>query len=383
MTQMESLFKNFRTKTMAALLVMVFLFPGRVGADGIDSLGEIYRWTGYGTYLSFASPSGNPSNMVVSGMPPGAVIQQAYLWAYQGEGSGNSNFDTDFNGSTVTGAMIGTTTCPGGCWHMEQVRWDVTALVSGANTSYTIDNHANVYNGFQLTLVFVDPAATCRTTVIIADGNNPWHYNSAFSSTPLTLDWSAESNPVDNPPQLKATWGGTTGGLDDPSDTDYNRVLADDLVTDLWASPFPAWDNDDGDSVDVDTYDLSGAVVPGQTHINVSTGGEDEGTGHWGTFALATTACESMTIVKSINKTTFSFGETVTYCLAWEAVGGGGSRPVSVWDTLDPVLTYIGSDAPGVMAPSGNGDFVSWDLGSQSGGATGTVCVWAEITTMP
>ena len=78
------------------------------------------------------------------------------------------------------------------------------------------------------------------------------------------------------------------------------------------------------------------------------------------------------------NKNIFSFGETVTYCIQW-SVPAGGSQVVTITDPIDPVMTYVGSDTGG----SHSAGTVTWSLGSQSAGSSGTVCTWAEITSMP
>lgn len=84
-------------------------------------------------------------------------------------------------------------------------------------------------------------------------------------------------------------------------------------------------------------------------------------------------------LTKSINKNVFTFGDTVTYCMAWSNTG---TAPVAVtiWDTLAAVLTYIGSDNGGSPAA---GNLVVWNLGTQPANSSGTVCVWARITAYP
>lgn len=87
----------------------------------------------------------------------------------------------------------------------------------------------------------------------------------------------------------------------------------------------------------------------------------------------------TLSVVKSINKTVFTFGETVTYCFAWSNTGTAAVN-VTLWDTLAPILTYVGSDhAPSSMV----GNYLTWNLGTQAANSSGTVCVYAKITAYP
>jgi uncharacterized repeat protein (TIGR01451 family) len=87
----------------------------------------------------------------------------------------------------------------------------------------------------------------------------------------------------------------------------------------------------------------------------------------------------TLSVVKSINKNVFTFGETVTYCFAWSNTGTAAVN-VTIWDTLNSVLTYVGSD----HAPTSvSGNFLLWDLGTQAANTSGSVCVYARISAYP
>ena len=86
----------------------------------------------------------------------------------------------------------------------------------------------------------------------------------------------------------------------------------------------------------------------------------------------------TVTLVKSINKSVFSFGETVTYCLAWSNTGTAAVN-IQIYDTVPYVLTYVGSDNGGSLA----GGVVTWNLGSQAANTSGSVCFWGKITSYP
>jgi uncharacterized repeat protein (TIGR01451 family) len=87
----------------------------------------------------------------------------------------------------------------------------------------------------------------------------------------------------------------------------------------------------------------------------------------------------SLSTVKSVNKGVFTFGETVTYCIAWNLTGTAGINVV-ITDPFDPILTFIGADHGGVFTPPNT---VTWNLGPQPPNSSGTVCFWAQISAYP
>jgi uncharacterized repeat protein (TIGR01451 family) len=90
----------------------------------------------------------------------------------------------------------------------------------------------------------------------------------------------------------------------------------------------------------------------------------------------------NISLLKSVSKTAYSVGETVTYCIAWSSTGSSPAN-VQIWDTLSPVLSYIGSSNAGSLQVVGGTNIVVWNLGSQAPGASGTVCVWATLAAYP
>jgi uncharacterized repeat protein (TIGR01451 family) len=89
-----------------------------------------------------------------------------------------------------------------------------------------------------------------------------------------------------------------------------------------------------------------------------------------------------VSLVKSVNQGTFVLGQTATYCFTWASTGSDPANVV-IWDTLHPILTYIGSTAPGSLQVLGGNNVVVWNLGSQAPGANGSVCVWARVDAYP
>lgn len=86
----------------------------------------------------------------------------------------------------------------------------------------------------------------------------------------------------------------------------------------------------------------------------------------------------NVSLVKSIAQTVYSFGDTVTYCIAWSNTGTAAVNMV-ITDPYDPILTFIGADNGG----TNSGHTMTWNLGSQPANSSGTVCFWAQITAYP
>ncbi|MDQ3110558.1 MAG: PKD domain-containing protein [Bacteroidota bacterium] len=157
--------------------------------NGNGTLGNIYSLTACGLNFSQASqrlgrrfsPQGilQPAPFTITGIPVGAVIQKAYLWA---EGSGNGAAQT----ATVNGplgitnypmAIVGSG--PDKCWNYAgsyTYRADVTASVNG-NGTYNVSGiltnpptAGNDMDGATLFVVWTDPTQTYNGTIQIDDG---------------------------------------------------------------------------------------------------------------------------------------------------------------------------------------------------------------------
>ncbi|MEO5642075.1 MAG: PKD domain-containing protein [Bacteroidia bacterium] len=157
--------------------------------NGNGTLGNIYSMTACGLNFSQASqrlgrrftPQGvlQPAPFAITGIPAGAVILKAYLWA---EGSGNGAAQT----ATVNGplgitnypmAIVGQG--PDKCWGYSgsyTYRADVTASVNG-NGTYNVSGiltnpptAGNDMDGATLLVVWTDPTQTYNGTIQIDDG---------------------------------------------------------------------------------------------------------------------------------------------------------------------------------------------------------------------
>jgi uncharacterized repeat protein (TIGR01451 family) len=85
-----------------------------------------------------------------------------------------------------------------------------------------------------------------------------------------------------------------------------------------------------------------------------------------------------MALTKTVDRARAVVGDTITYCLHWSN-DSSSAQPIVLWDTLHPVLSYVGADP----APAVSGSYLRWDLGAVAAGASGQICFWARITGYP
>ena len=148
--------------------------------DGSGTLGMSYNQTLCGLNFVQSSvmtttrytPSGTglPVNLSIAGIPACAVIQQAYLYWIASTTTNDAVFTV--NGTPGTGVLIGTG--PDKCWQLggtSHFRANVTTLVAGnGNYSVNLNTGASSTDGVTLIVIYTDPAATYRGTMILHDG---------------------------------------------------------------------------------------------------------------------------------------------------------------------------------------------------------------------
>lgn len=83
-------------------------------------------------------------------------------------------------------------------------------------------------------------------------------------------------------------------------------------------------------------------------------------------------------LTKTVDRTTVMLGDTLTYCLYWNN-DSASSQHLVLWDTLNPVLSYVGSSP----AASQSGQLLIWDFGMIAPGASASVCFGAKVVGLP
>ena len=173
---------------MQRLFIYCFLLllPLSGFANGNDSLANSYNFTDCGVnYLAVShvlgkrfTPAGlnQPAAYVISGLPPCAKIEKAFLYA---DASGNGDPQT----VVVTGPELAPSfpmtiigTAPDKCWGYSKTvsyRADITPVVTGNGTYYingfSTDNTTDI-DGATILVIYSDPTAPWRGTVLIDDG---------------------------------------------------------------------------------------------------------------------------------------------------------------------------------------------------------------------
>ena len=164
--------------------------PAPTPQNGNGTLGQVYTNTACGLDYAIASrvlgqrfsPQGvlQPAAFSITGIPAGACILKAYLWA-EGSGDGSAQTATIVNPSSVTSnypmAVVGQG--PDKCWGYAgsyTYRADVTAAISG-NGNYNISGimtnpptSGNDMDGATMMVIWSNASQTWRGTVRVDDG---------------------------------------------------------------------------------------------------------------------------------------------------------------------------------------------------------------------
>jgi uncharacterized repeat protein (TIGR01451 family) len=84
-------------------------------------------------------------------------------------------------------------------------------------------------------------------------------------------------------------------------------------------------------------------------------------------------------ITKTSNVAQANLGDTITYTISWTNYSSSNQNMV-IWDTISPYLTFQGASP---AYSSYVGGLMLWNLGSVASGATGTIQIWATVTSYP
>lgn len=170
--------------------ISIFFYSGSCFADGNGTLGNVLDLIKCGLNYTSASqrlgqrfsPAGvaQPAGFVISGIPPCANIEKAYLWA-EGSGDGTAQTATiDGPSGTQNFPMSIVGQGPDKCWSYvgsSTYRADVTSVVTG-NGTYNISglltnppNTSNDMDGATLMVIYSDPTVAYQGRIVIADGS--------------------------------------------------------------------------------------------------------------------------------------------------------------------------------------------------------------------
>jgi len=98
------------------------------------------------------------------------------------------------------------------------------------------------------------------------------------------------------------------------------------------------------------------------------------------TFTPAPTATPTprMPLVKTVDRSVATLGDTLTYCVAWSN-DSAVAQPMVITDALATALVFVG----GAPAPLQSGQLLTWNLGMVAPGSSGQVCFGARVAGYP
>jgi len=94
---------------------------------------------------------------------------------------------------------------------------------------------------------------------------------------------------------------------------------------------------------------------------------------------FTSTATPVMHIIKTVNVGIATFGDVITYTLAYNNPGTVAANPVCIYDAVPAQITYINSS----VVPTTGAPNLSWCVGNVIAGGNGTITWWGKITSYP
>jgi len=365
---------------LLALLVFALFGANHASAQAIT---RFTRDTGHINFVSTggslrtqpnATEGGNPclvaasSSQNLSGIPLGTTIRNAYLY-WGGSGTTNDSVVT-FNGTTVNATRTFSRTVP---FNSSNHGYfgdfaDVTSIVAATrNGTYTLSNltvntgnpwcgNSLVAGGWSLFVIYESASERLRA-INVFDGMD-YFYGSALTTTPdgfrvpaSNIDGRLGVFTLDGDPGNSTAIGAFSESLR------YNGSALDDGLQP--AGSVPAVQQFDGTintqtiltsyGIDVDQYDISGLLTPGQTSgtIQYSAGGDVVVL-----MAQVVSATSDPAVDLTITKThsgTFVSGGTGAYTITVSNAAGmeREDNTVTVTDTLPAGLTFNAASGTG------------------------------------
>lgn len=264
-----------------------------------DQFNGYYGYTSTGGSLRTNGSSGNvctvnasSSNFLTSDIPAGATIEKAYLyWAHSGA---NPDTQVTFEGNSVTADLVYGANYTGGFGPYYGGVSDVTSIISGIASpnsnsfdfsGLTIDNggsycsNSTVLGGWSL-IVFYEDTGLSASTINIYQGFNPERYsNSSFTMSGFfaigttgakttVLSWEGDQNFNASENLTVNTGLGNLPLIGDGDNSFFSRNPFNSTIFDN-SDATPVNDTN-AHGMDLDTYDFSSFVLPGETSVTVN-----------------------------------------------------------------------------------------------------------------
>ncbi|WP_282057181.1 Calx-beta domain-containing protein [Maribacter luteus] len=264
-----------------------------------DQFNGYYGYTSTGGSLRANGSSGNvctvnasSSNSLTSDIPAGAKIEKAYLyWAHSGA---NPDTQVTFEGNSVTADLVYGANYTGGFGPYYGCVSDVTSIISGIASpnsnsfdfsGLTIDNggsycgNSTVLGGWSL-IVFYEDTSLSASTINIYQGFNPERYsNSSFTMSGFfaigttgakttVLSWEGDQNFNASENLTVNTGLGNLPLIGDGDNSFFSRNPFNSTIFDN-SDATPVNDTN-AHGMDLDTYDFSSFVLPGETSVTVN-----------------------------------------------------------------------------------------------------------------
>jgi hypothetical protein len=320
-------------------------FSGDIPDDGNNTLGQTYNNTQCGLnyiissrmitqrYTGPPTGSGLPTSLTMN-MPPcigtnGQNVLRAYIWWGVSYTSGSSTTPTITVTNPVGGVFSYTATMAGQsgtkCWAevgTRTFRADVTTCINtSGNYSINISgNTASEIDGATFVIIYRDPVATYRGTIIINDGCQT--FANGTPSTMTVSGFTACANSV-NGSGFSVT-GDQQNNVSPPShQTTINSV------TQTFSNTF--WNTDI----------ISTNVSTGQTSVGFTNTPSSSDCWSWNVigYYFQTTGCTTGTVV-GLTSTVTSQNATCGQNNGWaNANVSGGTAPYTYWWSTSPVQT--------------------------------------------
>jgi uncharacterized repeat protein (TIGR01451 family) len=325
------------------------------------------------------------SNGVLSAIPPGATIKNAYLYWSDSQDSTNTGVVT-FQGQTVTAqkSYVDSRALGSATGYFYGNVADVTSIVNtNRNATYTFKNlnfsksptYCNtqtVLGAWGLIVVYEDPAITDYRYLNLYEGFvlsqrkvvNFTVDKIKVATNPVAyftfLGWEGDATLAGELETLKFNGSVITNSLN-PNTQQFNSTIT--------SPPAQGLNLSNTFGVDLDTYDVKQYVAAGQTSVTglISTG--QDMVIQQAALVSVSTEVADLELTQTVSTATPAAGANVTFTITLTNQGPNNPTGVKVLDALPAGLTFV-SATPSVGTYTASTGI--WDLGAATAVASGT-----------